>query len=216
MRTPGARPCSALPPARRPAQPVERRRRRAHGPHRRANSHRAARRQPALPRASLPLGRRHAPSRAAAGARHPRPLRPGTRSLARHPPLAGSRPLGRAPTPRSPRARSRRRRCLRLQSGRRPAAAPDPRRPRACGHHRARPLPLFLQRRDGGAAGGAAGLRAQGHRRAHARRPPGEGGKARRPHLRRQHGCRRRWPSHARWKRHSVSSRRRAPSICAR
>src|SRR5207244_3717683 len=35
-------------------------------------------------------------------------------------------------------------------------------RPGACRHHRARPLPLHLQRRGRRAPGGAAGLRAQG------------------------------------------------------
>ena len=100
---------------------------------------------------SLPCPERRFPS---VGATHPPALRlertirdlyglepeasPDTR------PLARSRPLGRAPAPRRANARSSRRRRLRLQFRRRPAAAPDPRRPRARGDYRARPLPLLL------------------------------------------------------------------------
>ena len=42
----------------------------------------------------------------------------------------------------------------------------DSGRPRACGHHRTRPLPLPGRRRKGAAPRGATGLRAQGHREA--------------------------------------------------
>ena len=55
---------------------------------------------------------------------------------------------------------------VRLPAGARRGAAPDSGRPGACRHHRARPFPLHRQRRDRGAAGGAARLRPQGHRRA--------------------------------------------------
>ena len=56
------------------------------------------------------------------------------------------------------------------------AAAPDPGRPGARRHHRARPLPLHRQRRDRRAPGGAARLRAQGHRRPDGRRAARAGG----------------------------------------
>ena len=60
--------------------------------------------------------------------------------------------------------------ALRLPAGRRRKPASDSGRTGACGDHRAGAFPLHRQRRDGGAAGGAARLRAQGHRRADARR----------------------------------------------
>ena len=60
--------------------------------------------------------------------------------------------------------------ALRLPAGRGREPAPDPGRAGACRDHRAGAFPLHRQRRDGGAAGGAARLRAQGHRRADARR----------------------------------------------
>ena len=67
---------------------------------------------------------------------------------------------------RSARAAARRRRpsTLPVPAGRGREPAPDPGRPGPCRHHRARPFPLHRQRRDRGAAGGAAGLRPQGHR----------------------------------------------------
>ena len=108
------------------------------------------------------------------------------------------------------------RRCLRLPPGRRPAAAPDPGRPGARRHHRARPLPLHRQRRDRRAPGGAAGLRAQGHRRPDGRRaararrrssPAASRATARSPTPS---------PSPAPSRRRSGSSRRRARSGCAR
>ena len=71
---------------------------------------------------------------------------------------------------------------------RRREPAPDPGRPGARRHHRAGPLPLHRQRRDRGAPGGAARLRAQGHRRAHGRRVARARGVARRARFRRQHG----------------------------
>ena len=52
----------------------------------------------------------------------------------------------------------------RVPAGRRREPAPDPGRPGACRHHRARPFPLHRQRRDRGAARGAARLCPQGHR----------------------------------------------------
>ncbi len=96
------------------------------------------------------------------------------------------------------------------------APAPDPGRAGACRHHRAGPFPLHRRRRDGGAAGGAARLRAQGHRGADARRrrhraprgsPAASPATARSPT---------RSASPARWRRRSASRRRRAPSGCAR
>ena len=172
---------------------------------------------------SLPCPERRFPS---VGATHPPALRlertirdlyglepevsPDTRRWLDHGRWGVRQPLGRA------RAGTGHRRRLHLQSRRRPAAAPDPRRPRACGDHRARPLPLHRQRRDGGAPGGAAGLRAQGHRRADARRPAGKGGAARRSHFRRQHGGRLARLRPRGRGRASASSRRRAPSSCAR
>ena len=52
---------------------------------------------------------------------------------------------------------------LPLRARRRRRRARDRRRPGACRHHRAGPLPLFRGRRKGAAAGGAAGLHPQGH-----------------------------------------------------
>ena len=94
---------------------------------------------------SLPCPERRFPS---VGATHPpalrleraipRSLRPGARSLARHPPLARSRPLGRAPAPRrapSPQAPAatptastppKARRCTRSQSARCTRALSNP------------------------------------------------------------------------------------------
>ena len=56
------------------------------------------------------------------------------------------------------------RRCLRLPDRRGRKPAPDRGGPRACGHHRAWPLPLHGERRGRGATRGAPWLRAQGHR----------------------------------------------------
>ena len=69
--------------------------------------------------------------------------------------LARPRRWGEIPDPPHPTVPARRRR----------GPAPDPGRAGARRHHRARPFPLHRQRRDRGAAGAAAGLRAQGHRR---------------------------------------------------
>ena len=66
--------------------------------------------------------------------------------------------------------------ALRLPAGGRRRPAPDPGRPGACRHHRAGPFPLHRQRRDCGAAGAAARLRAQGHRVADGRRDARAGG----------------------------------------
>ena len=59
---------------------------------------------------------------------------------------------------------------LSVPAGRRRGPAPDPGRPGACRHHRARTFPLHLQRRNRRAPGRAARLCAQGHRGADARR----------------------------------------------
>ena len=62
------------------------------------------------------------------------------------------------------------------------------RRADPCRHHRAGPFPLHRQWRDGGAARGAAGLRAQGRRRPARRRRHRARRADRRAHLGRQHG----------------------------
>ncbi len=82
--------------------------------------------------------------------------------------LYGVQPVG-LPDPRpwlDPRslARPGERDALRIPADRGRGAAPDPGRAGPCRHHRARPLPLHRQRRDGRAARGAAGLCAQGRR----------------------------------------------------
>ena len=63
---------------------------------------------------------------------------PDTRRWLDHGRWGVRQPLGDA------RGGARHRRCLRLPRRRRPAAAPDPGRPGACRHHRARPFPLHL------------------------------------------------------------------------
>ena len=79
-------------------------------------------------------------------------------------------------------------RAVSLPAGGRRGPAPDPGRPGACRHHRARPFPLHRQRRARGAAGAAARLCAQGHRVADGGRDARCRRQARRAHLRRQHG----------------------------
>ena len=126
---------------------------------------RAARRQPALPGAALSLRRRHASARRCASSARsatstgwsPRAL-PDARRWLDHGRWGVRHPLG----ARRPAPAAGDRLCVSRRRG--PAAAPDPRRARACRHHRARPFPLHRQRRDGRAARGAAGLCAQGHR----------------------------------------------------
>ena len=123
---------------------------------------------------------------------------------ARHAALARSRPLGRAPSARRrPSAASAERLCL--PAGRRRGPAPDPGRPGACRHHRARPFPLHRQRRDRGAAGRAARLRPQGHRVADGRRAARAGGAARRRASRATAPSPMRSPSPAPSKRRSAS-----------
>ena len=86
-----------------------------------------------------------------------------------HAALARSRPMG-------PALPARRTRVAGAADGpmnscrRRRGAAPDRGRPGPCRHHRARPFPLHRQWRNRGAAGAAAGLCAQGHRRLDGRR----------------------------------------------
>ena len=125
---------------------------------------------------------------------------------------ACSHPLGRR--------RGRRRPCRRaayaLPAGRGREPAPDPGRPGACRHHRARPFPLHRERRDRRAAGGAARLRPQGHRRPDGRRrssPRPRGSPAAPPATRPSPMPS---PSPAPSRRRSASRRRRAPSGCAR
>ncbi len=142
-------------------EPVERRRGGAPVPPRRGGRG-CADDQPALYERAVPIRGRGASAGSAPGARHPRSLRACAGGRARRAALARPWPLGCARTAGAGGAGSRDRRGLRLPSRGGPAAAPDPGRPRARRHHRARPLPLLVQRRDGGAAGRAAGLCAQG------------------------------------------------------
>ena len=89
--------------------------------------------------------------------------------------------------------------------------APDSGRPGACRHHRARPFPLHRQRRDRGAAGGAARLRPQGHRSPDDAAPTSSArAQLAGAHLRRQHRRLCASPSPARSRRRSASRRRRA------
>ena len=89
---------------------------------------------------------------------------------ARHAALARSRRLGRRASARQARSPAQTRRALCVPAGRGREPAPDSGRPGACRHHRARPFPLHRQRRDRRAAGGAARLCPQGHRRPDGRR----------------------------------------------
>ena len=127
------------------------------------------RRQLRLPRRPLSVRRRAASAGDPARTRDPRSVRPraGRRCPTRGPgsiTAAGTCAIRSATQ--AGRAKAR---ALRVPAGRRREPAPDPGRPGACRHHRARPFPLHRQRRDRGAAGGAARLRAQGHRVADAR-----------------------------------------------
>ena len=115
-----------------------------------------------LPRARFPSVAATPRARAAARAHHPRPVRP--RAGRRAGPRPGSTMAAGACAIRSARHARPGRRRLRLPAGRGRRPAPDPRRPGARRHHRARPFPLHRQRRDGGAPGRAARLRAQGRR----------------------------------------------------
>ena len=188
MRIPGGRRSSGSPPARRRCSACG-------ATARRCIWRSTPRRSPSCSSSACPVPERRFPSVAVT---HPPALRLERtirdlyglepEGVAGRAPLARPRPLGRALAARHAGAGTRHRRRLRVPHGRRPAAAPDPGRPRARRHHRARPLPLQLQRRGRGAPGGAAGLRAQGHRRPDARRPAGQGGEARRPRVGRQHG----------------------------
>ena len=124
---------------------------------------------------------------------------------ARSPALARSRPL----------ARAAERGALRIPAGRGRGLAPDTRRAGPCRHHRAGPFPFHRQWRDGRAARGEAGLRAQGRRRPDGRRRD-------RSRPRASSGASRataRWPmpgrSPAPSRRRSAGRRRRAPCCCA-
>ena len=106
---------------------------------------------------------------------------------------------------------------LRVPAGRGREPAPDPGRPGACRHHRARPFPLHRQRRDRGAPGRAARLCPQGHR--------GADGRRRRSSRRRELAGRISGDStvayalafaHAVEAALGIDGRRRAPSGCAR
>ena len=125
----------------------------------------------AMPRRQVPFGRRASSA--------------GDPARARHRDLYGLKPVGAADTrpwldlgfwgvtasARHKReARGSKPIRLRLPARGRRGPASDPGRPRPCRHHRARAFPLHRQRRDGGAARGAARLCAQGHRVADDRR----------------------------------------------
>ena len=180
----------------------------------------------------LSLGRRPSPAGASAGARDARSLRRAAGRPARSAAVARSRPL----------AWPAERGALRIPAGRGRGAAPDPRRAGPCRHHRAGPFPLHRQRRDGGAARGAVGLRAQGRRgpdggrRGRARRSASSGasratarwpmpGPSPAPSRPRWHGRRRRapcccaasWPSWSGWRTTSTMSARSATTpACSR
>ena len=182
----------------------------------RARGRQSAGRQPAVPRAPLPLRSAHASARVAPGAHHPRPVWTGARGCPDerrwldHGRWGLRHPLGERE------ARWRRRRCLRLPHRGRAAAASDPRRARARRHHRARTLPLHRQRRDRRAPGGTAGVCAQRHRPPHDRRADrarGAGWRAGFPATARSPM---RSPSRARSRRRRAASRRRARCGCAR
>ena len=201
------------------ARPVGRHRRRAHGAHgpHRGRDRRDRGAQPRLSGEQLSLGRRAASARHPARARHPQPLSaiepvgaPDARPWLDHGFWDLQHPLGTTP------AGAGRTSGLRVPAGRGREPASDPGRPGARRHHRARAFPLHRQRRDGGAARGAARLRAQGHRGADGRRDHRASGAARRAHLRRQHRrlCDR--LRAARSRRRSTSRRRRARTVCAR
>ena len=169
------------------ARPVERRRGRAHGPRRRAG-HRAAGGHPSLPRrAASPRSAR--PTRRPCGWSAPSATSTAWSPKARPTPAPGSttaagacasRSARREPAPAAGDAYAFRRRG--------PAAAPDPRRAGACRHHRARPFPLpangetvvRLEERLGYVHKGIDGLMLGA--------PLEQGGEARGPRLRRQHG----------------------------
>ena len=121
-------------------------------------------RQPGLPRPQLSLRRPASPAGAAAGAHRQRSVRPSGRGLARSPPLARSRSLGRPLSAWGSHRRCRTSRALSLPARGRRRPAPDRGRPRACRHHRARTFPLHRERRDRGPAGAAPGIYPQGHR----------------------------------------------------
>ena len=133
------------------------------------------------PEGTFPVRRPAASARPAPGTGRARPLRPHPPRRARHPAMARPRP----PRLRRPPGHGPRALCVPFRRRRR--AAPDPRRPRPCRHHRAGSLPFHRQRGDNRAAGGPSRLRSQGHRGTDVRCDAGGGRPARRPDLRRQH-----------------------------
>ena len=177
---------------------------------------RSAGRQPGLPRAALSLRRPPRIRRRSGWSAPSATSTASSRGRARHAPLARSRPLGRAPAAGRARAGAGHGDAYAFLPAEGEALHQIPVGPGARRHHRARPFPLHRQRRDRGAPGGAAGLRAQGHRRPDGRRAARAGGQARRPRLRRQHRRLRPRLRPRRRGRARASSRRRAPSGCAR
>ncbi len=129
----------------------------------------------------LPLGERPSCAGDAARTRDARPLRRQSHGPARHTRVARSWRLA-LQAPENGQG-------IPVSSGGRQRLASDTGGPGACGHHRARPLPVHMQRRDRGAAGGTAGLSAQGHRSALRGGFDRPGRENRRAHLRRQHRC---------------------------
>ena len=138
--------------------------------------------------ADFPVGRPLSSAGDPARARGPRSLWLCAARCAGSAALARSWRLGRAGAARRAAAggaaRSGR---LRFPAGAGRGAASDSGRAGACRHHRARPFPLQRQRRDRGAARGAARLCPQGHRWASDRRRYRARGARGRAHLRRFH-----------------------------
>ena len=140
-----------------------------------------------MSRRQVSLGRRAASAGEQARAHDRRPLRPEAGGLARYEAMARSRLLGRDASARQARRTRAAQARLTISARRGRGPAPDPGRPGACRHHRARAFPLHRQWRDGGAARRAARLCAQGHRVADGGRDARARRAARRPHLGRQH-----------------------------
>ena len=142
----------------------------------------------ALRRWRVPVGRRRpsagdpARARDRRSLRLPRDRRAGRAALARSWPLAYPRPARRGAGQR------RAGRTVRLPRGGGARPAPDSRRPRPCGDHRARPFPFSRQRRDRRAIGGSARLCPQGRQFPDARRDAGARRAAGGARQRRQHG----------------------------
>ena len=202
---------------RRPARPVGRQGQRSHGAARRRAAAVALRRfdccdgTASFPRSAASIRRRSGSSARSAISTASRrsARRTGGRGSITARGACARRSVRGSPTPRRDPADVR----ISARARRRPA--PDSGRPGARRHHRARPFPLHRQRRDRGAARGAARLRPQGHRRAAQRRRHRAGRARGRARLRRLHrGLQLRVRPRGRGGA-ARSSRRRAPRSCA-